>query len=197
MTDTLAADTWYQGGSMLVALVPAVFLLGLVLRRGLTAILQEQLAGAARFPMIELVAVSLALAGWWWEVRCLGQMPADVAPAGSMSVCLRLVAHLILFAFLAAASWIDLRHRVIPDAITVPGVLAGLAWNTALPATMLPIGRSVPRSFAPPAIEADVLGGFGPLGAAGQPAWLGGAAGLAAMLLVFAVWWWFGLPPAA
>ena len=36
-------------------------------------------------------------------------------------------AHVVLFCLLAAATWVDLRHRVIPDAITVPGVLAGLA----------------------------------------------------------------------
>ena len=66
--------------------------------------------------------------------------------------------HLALAALLAAASWVDLRHRVIPDAITVPGVLVGMLWMAALPFSLLPIDRSVPRSFAPPLIEPDVLG---------------------------------------
>ncbi len=196
MSGTAAIDAWCQGGSVLIALVPAAFLLGLLLRRGLTAILPEPLVGLARFPVVELVAVAVAVAGWWWEVRSLGQMPPGGGPADAGSICLRLVSHMILFTLLAAASWIDLRHRVIPDAITVPGVLAGLAWNTALPATLLPVGRLVERSFAPPAIEPDVLGAFGPLGAAGLPGWLAGIAGLAAMLVVFLAWWWFGLPPA-
>jgi leader peptidase (prepilin peptidase)/N-methyltransferase len=197
MSGTAATADWFQGGALVVALIPAAFALGLVLRRGLAAILQERLVGAARFPVVELAAVSLAVAGWWWEIVRLGQMPSGVEPHDSTSTCLRLVAHLILFAFLAAASWIDLRHRVIPDTITVPGVLAGLAWNTALPATLLPVGRSVERSFAPPTLEPDVLGACGPLAGMGQPAWLTGTAGLAAMLVLFIVWWWFGLPPAA
>ena len=193
MIDAAAADAWPQGG-LLVVLVPAAFLLGLMLRRGLTAILRHRLAGAARFPVVELVAVGLAVAGWWWEVCNLGLMPSGV-PADATSNSLRLVSHLILFAFLAAASWIDLRRRVIPDAITVPGVLAGLAWNTALPATLLPVGRPVERSFAPPMTETDVLGAFGPLVGVGLPDWATGAVGLAVMLIVFAIWWWFGLPP--
>jgi leader peptidase (prepilin peptidase) / N-methyltransferase len=197
VSEAAAIDVWCSGGWLLVALVPWALLLGLLLRRALTMLLQERLTGWARFPALELVVVALAIAGWWWEVRNLGQLPAVVAPVPGTSVCLRLVAHLILFWFLAAASWIDLRHRVIPDAITVPGVLAGLAWNTALPATLLPVGRSVERSFAPPTIAPDVLGAWGPLGDPSQPAWLTTAASLAAMLVIFAVWWWFGLPPAA
>jgi len=197
MSDTAAAEAWLRGSSLLVALVPGAFVLGLLLRRGLAAILEERLGGAARFPVIELAAVGLAIAGWWWEVADLGQIPSGIETADATSIGLRLVAHLILLAFLAAASWIDLRHRVIPDAITVPGTLTGLAWNAGLPATLLPIGRAVERSFAPPMIEADVLGAFGPLDGAGLPGWLTGAAGLAAMLLGFAIWWWFGLPPTA
>lgn len=198
MSDATAAlEAWCQGGSALVALAPAAFLLGLAVRRGVTALLPGSPVGAARFPVIEAVAVAVAVGAWWWELQALGQIPAEAGPANATIMCLRLVAHLILFAFLAAASWIDLRDRVIPDAITVPGVLAGLAWNAALPATLLPVGRPVERSFAPPAIEPDVLGAFGPLAAGGQPGWLFGAAGLVVMLLGFAIWWWFGLPPAA
>ncbi|NCX99292.1 MAG: hypothetical protein EBX35_12140, partial [Planctomycetia bacterium] len=176
MSDTAAAEAWLRGSSLLVALVPGAFVLGLLLRRGLAAILEERLGGAARFPVIELAAVGLAIAGWWWEVADLGQIPSGIETADATSIGLRLVAHLILLAFLAAASWIDLRHRVIPDAITVPGTLTGLAWNAGLPATLLPIGRAVERSFAPPMIEADVLGAFGPLDGAGLPGWLTGAA---------------------
>lgn len=197
MSDASALDAWCQGGSALIALAPAAFLLGLAIRRGVTALLPAPPVGAARFPVIEAVVVAVAFAAWWWEVQTLGQMPAHAGPANATIACLRLVAHLILFAFLAAASWIDLRDRVIPDAITVPGVLTGLAWNAALPATLLPVGRPVIRSFAPPTIEADVLGAFGPLTAANLPGWMLGAAGLALMLLAFATWWWFGLPPAA
>jgi len=133
---------------------------------------------------------------WWWEIRMLGQIPAAVAGVDCVVLWLRLAAHLILASLLAAAAWVDLEERVIPDAITVPGVLAGLAWNALLPATLLPVGRTVSRSFAPPLIEPDVLGGFGPLHDVGLPGWLCGPAGLALMAAIFAVWWWFGMPPA-
>lgn len=195
MTDATAGDAWWQGGGVLVALVPAAVGVGLLMRRGLPAILGEPPARPARVPGIEISLIGLAIAGWWWEVQRLGQLPVGVTSLDDADVCLRLVAHLVLFALLAAASWVDLRHRVIPDAITVPGVLIGLTWNALFPATLLPIGRPVERSFAPPELAADVLGACGPLTGTGVPAWLAGAAGLAVMLLVFAVWWWFGLPP--
>ena len=42
----------------------------------------------------------------------------------------RLVYHGVLLALLLAATWIDLRHTEIPDAITVPGVLIGVGCAT-------------------------------------------------------------------
>lgn len=197
MSGTDSLDAWCRGGSVAIVLVPMAFGLGLLLRRSLVEILREPSAGLARFPVVELAAVGLVLAGWWWEVVSLGQLPPGLEPATTTDVVLRFVAHLILLTLLVAASWIDLRHRVIPDCVTVPGVLTGLAWNAALPATLLPIGRQLERSFAPPALTADVLGAFGPLTGLEQPAWLGQATGLGIMLLAFALWWWFGLPPAA
>ena len=59
---------------------------------------------------------------------------------------------------LAAAAWIDIRYRVIPDCVTVPGVLLGLVVVWLVPDVLLPIGCEVPRSFAPPRVESDVLG---------------------------------------
>jgi leader peptidase (prepilin peptidase) / N-methyltransferase len=143
-------------------------------------------------------AVGVALVSWWLEVvagergSVAGTAEAGLLPA----VIVRWAAHLILAALLAAASWVDLRHRVIPDAITVPGVLVGMLWMAAFPATLLPIDRSVPRSFAPPLIEPDVLGLCGGLRDA-WPAWLGSPspAGLAAALAVFFVWWLVGTAP--
>ncbi|MEI6636763.1 MAG: hypothetical protein WCO99_09360, partial [Planctomycetota bacterium] len=100
-----------------------------------------------------------ALGTWWWEVH--GGAGSGSVAAPGMHVVLRWAAHQLLFGLLAAAAWVDIRHRVIPDAITVPGVLAGLAWLTAVPDTLLPILRDVPRSFAMPLREPDVLGVFG------------------------------------
>jgi leader peptidase (prepilin peptidase) / N-methyltransferase len=102
----------------------------------------------------------------------------------------------MLFTLLAAAAWVDLRDRVIPDSITVPGVLGGLAWNAAFPATLLPVVHAEQRSFAPPTLLPDVLGAFGPLHHVGLPVWMTGTAGLVVAASLFTAWWWFGLPPA-
>lgn len=153
----------------------------------------------------QVAAVLAALALWWWEVVARAQLPSgDTSAVGDASLVARYVTHLLLFALLAAASWVDLRHRVIPDVITMPGVLAGLACVTVAPGTLLPIVVEVPRSFASPLLEPDVLGLFGGLRSAlpawleSQPAWTG----LAAALVVFSGWWWgctaaFFEPPAA
>ena len=139
---------------------------------------------------IEAAAVASALGLWWWEVGRLGQLPPTAGP--SAEVPWRCVAHLVLFALLAAASWVDIRHRVIPDCITVPGVLAGLAWMAIQPAALLPIVHEVPRPYAVPLRVPDVLTAWGGLCAVELPA-LGAAwpspAGLACGLAIFLVWW--------
>ena len=147
-------------------------------------------AGFGRW--FQIAAVLGALALWWWEVVTRAQLPpGDASAVGVAPLVARYAAHLILFALLAAASWVDLRHRVIPDVITMPGVLAGLVCVTLAPGTLLPIVVEVPRSFAPPLLEPDVLGLVGGLRSAlpmwlkSQPAWTG----LAAALAVFIGWW--------
>jgi prepilin signal peptidase PulO-like enzyme (type II secretory pathway) len=135
-----------------------------------------------------VVAAVAAVALWWWEVHCRGQLPAGSA-GGTDALAWRCAGHVVLFGLLAAATWIDLRDRVIPDAITVPGVLLGLGWAAAAPGTLLPITRDVPRSFAAPLVVDDVLGLAGPLHEP-VPPWLTGWGGLAAVLAVFVAWWW-------
>mgnify|MGYP006276895829 CR=1 FL=1 len=147
--------------------------------------------GTAAFVAAFAVA---AAALWWWEVVARGQLPVAIAGTELSPTMLawRWGGHLMLLAFLAAATWVDLRDRVIPDAITLPGVLAGLAWAGLRPGTLLPVARVVPRTFAAPLFEWDVLGPLGPLGAAPLPAWLGAApalAGFAAAASVFVAWW--------
>lgn len=139
------------------------------------------------------VGAAAAAALWWWEVCAGAQLPSAVAADVSLTtLAWRWAGHLTLGGFLAAATWVDLRERVIPDAITLPGVVAGLAWAGLRPDSLPPIARAVPRSFAAPVLEADVLGLAGPLGGPAPPEWLGaapalGGLGLAAAL--FAAWW--------
>jgi len=142
------------------------------------------------------VAAAAAVALWWWEVVWQANAPDGVAAALAV-LAPRVVLHGILFLLLAAATWVDLRHRVIPDAITVPGVLAGLAAAASWPDGLLPVAREMPRSFAPPLREPDVLGLSGPLRGF-WPAWFESApdlVGLAVAAVVFVVWWLVGTEP--
>lgn len=140
---------------------------------------------------VGVVALLGTVALWWWEVVVGGQSPLPAAEPLE-PLAMRFAGHVILFTLLAAASWTDLRHRVIPDEITAPGVLAGLAWSALVPAALLPIAVAVPRSFALPLLEPDVLGFAGGLRSAPLPTWLEPRpawTGLAAALAVVLGWW--------
>jgi prepilin signal peptidase PulO-like enzyme (type II secretory pathway) len=147
------------------------------------------------------VAGAIALA--WWELVAQGQVPVVaggvVEPAAATVLLSRYAAHLVLFSLLTVATWVDFRQRVIPDAITVPGVLVGLVWVAIHPDSLLPVAIEVPRSFAAPRLEPDVLGAWGGLHAVGVPAVLGGRpalGGLVAALILFFAWWIVGTAPA-
>jgi leader peptidase (prepilin peptidase)/N-methyltransferase len=67
-----------------------------------------------RYPIVETLTASLfALAFLKW-----GMSPA-------------LVPALVLIAGLVAITVIDLDHQIIPDVITLPGIVVGLGWNLA------------------------------------------------------------------
>jgi prepilin signal peptidase PulO-like enzyme (type II secretory pathway) len=140
-------------------------------------------------PAVIVAGGLAALALWWWEVACGGQVPDGGAAVAWSTLAWRCLGHVVLFGLLAAASWIDLRDRVIPDAITVPGVLLGIGWAALRPDSLLPVARTVPRSFAAPLAAHDVLGLAGPLQGA-VPAWLTDWPACVAAGVVFVAWWW-------
>lgn len=140
---------------------------------------------------IEMAVMLAAVGLWWWEVRCqgLGQVADSAADA---AVVARYVAHAALGLLLAAAAWIDIRHRVIPDGVTLPGVILGLVVVWLVPDVLLPIGCEVPRSFAAPLLEADVLGWFGGLRTESPPPWMDGMPNLPGLVVpaaIFLGWW--------
>jgi prepilin signal peptidase PulO-like enzyme (type II secretory pathway) len=193
MTAVLHESLW---GAAAAAIVGAVLggLLTAAVRRWFAA--TDEPAGAAAGRWGEAVGLVAAVALWWWEVRLAGQVPeglrAAAGPASDTALVWRCLAHMVLFWLLAAATWIDLRQRVIPDWITVPGVLAGLLVAWAFPDALLPVAVEVPRSFAAPAVEPEVLGFLGGLRSARGPEWLGAAPHLPGLLLaagLFAAWW--------
>ena len=152
---------------------------------------------------IECAAVVASVALWWWELHQLGQLPASVVggPTAvvSATLVLRYAAHLAFGWLLAAATWIDIRHRIIPDCITVPGVLAGCVCVWLAPDVLLPIATEVPRSFASPQVQSDVLGCVGGLRSASGWEWLGPSPQVSSLLLaigIFCVWWSICTSPA-
>lgn len=192
------ATAWMASPMMLLVVVPLAAGAGWLLTRGVAAIVEFLPADPQRHRAIWGMTILAAVALWWWEVFLGSQLPVGIATTDSATLSLRYLAHAILFLFLAAAAWVDLRHRVIPDAITVPGVLAGLGWNAVFPDTLLPIARLMARSFATPTVGLDVLGPTGGLSEPGLPAWLASTpavGGLAAAGLMFAIWWWAGTAP--
>ena len=146
---------------------------------------------------LEGVAVAVGALGWCWEVAWLMQVPRAFVgmPEAVAWVPTRLVAHLVLAGFLAAATWCDLRYRVIPDAITVPGLLVGIVVVTFWPGVLLPVGCILPVEPATVLAAPDVLGLAGPLGCGG----MGGVsldlrswAGLVVLAVGFVLWWSVG-----
>lgn len=153
----------------------------------------KKVAPGSKRRWIKVAAAATAVGLWWWEVRCLG-LGAGTADAAAV----RCTAHAVLAFFLAAAVWIDIRYRLIPDAVTVPGVLLGLSAIWLCPDLLLPITRDVPRTFASPLPVADVLAWHGPFHADPTPVPMGGAphlAGLVVSLLIFGGWWWLCTAP--
>jgi len=201
MTASLAGSLW---GAIVAGIIGAVLgrLLTIAVSQWFAATEDSESVDRPTLRGIEVAAIAAALALWWWEVRLLGQVPAVLgvgsgaaveSEAGSgLTLLCRYAAHLALCWLLAAATWIDLRQRVIPDWITVPGAIAGLLCTWGWPAILLPIAGEVPRSFAAPRLEADVLGFLGGLRTVPGAEWLDAAPHLPGLLLalaIFASWW--------
>ena len=101
-------------------------------------------------PMLTEIATATGLAWlYWWEVSKLGlvaeQLAARLPPLAATAVVVpeeilhaTLLSHVVLMALMAVASLIDIDEKMIPDTITVPGTIVGLALAVALPWSLLP-----------------------------------------------------------
>ncbi len=102
-------------------------------------------------PLLIELAMGVGLATlYWWEVNAqmlvmpqvkdwlqLPLLPlANVIPTSWTYATF--LNHALLITLMAAASFIDIDEKIIPDEITLPGTLLGLALATLLPMGMLP-----------------------------------------------------------
>lgn len=117
-------------------------------------------------PLLIELSMGVGLAAlYWWEVqqeqliipqlRAWLQLPllplADVAPESWTQATF--LNHLLLITLMAAASFIDIDEKIIPDTITVPGTLLGLLLAILLPIGLLPHVhlRATPEVISVPA----------------------------------------------
>ena len=125
----------------------------------------------------------------WWEVIRQGLLPGNVVGPSVTSPALfvRAWAHILFFWFLAAAAWVDIRYRVIPDVITTPGVLCGLVALVIFPEILLPVPVITARSFAPATLTADFLVAWGALN--DSNAVESSISHVGATMALFLLWW--------
>ncbi len=122
--------------------------------------LRREQAIHARGFWIRPLAIELAMGAglawlYWWEVDqqwlihqqvisllqfAAGGVPIDVATpvVSDWMTHATFFSHLVLITLMAAASFIDVDEKIIPDEITVPGTLLGLLLATLLPLSLLP-----------------------------------------------------------
>lgn len=101
-----------------------------------------------------LTGAVFALLYWWEVVRCgllpphLQKLVAILEPGNIAFPAIRheqFLAHLVLFCFMLVAFWIDIDEMTIPDGVTIPGTLAGLAIVTLWPFALLPESIEIPN----------------------------------------------------
>jgi leader peptidase (prepilin peptidase) / N-methyltransferase len=126
-------------------------------------------------PLLLELCLGVAVAALhWWEIDRLGlvrdQLAAGLAPPLG-PLYWQFASHVILLCWMLAASLIDIDEKIIPDEITVTGVLLGLVLATLVPMSLLP---DVAERVVPPVVgEAIILvGGQPAAGPRGQSLWL-------------------------
>ena len=107
-------------------------------------------------PMVVEVVMATGLVGlYWWEVEQLGLIRPMTVPPASLVLHIQFLTHAFLLTLMLAGSLIDVDEKTIPDAITVPGTLVGLALAAVFPWALLP----------------DVVRAIGSDGSVAQPTW--------------------------
>ena len=148
---------------------------------------------------VELGTGGLLAFLYWWEAVeralvpqfSLGPPPGAFAGDLQTAVHAQALAHGLLACLMIVASLIDVDEKTIPDSVTVPGTLLGLAIAACYPWSLLPVDAWFAPGFAP---EVDFLRIPSP-----QP-WppvLSGAPSGLSLLVALGCWlgWCFALLP--
>jgi prepilin signal peptidase PulO-like enzyme (type II secretory pathway) len=155
-------------------------------------------------PMLVELLLGLGFAGLhWWEVGSAGLLPSGFPPPDPKSILVILnwqfVAHLALVSFMVVAALIDVDEKTIPDAVTVPGALAGLVIAAGQPLSLLPeVWFSEVKGWLLNVVHIASPGQADLWPPPGHwPAWLNGQPFVAALLLSLAcLWLWcFAIMP--
>jgi leader peptidase (prepilin peptidase) / N-methyltransferase len=151
-------------------------------------------------PLLVELGMGLLFAGLYaWEVGELGLYglvqpapPAQAFVSTDFQTVLhaQFFSHLLLICFMVVASLIDLDEQTIPDSLTIPGTLAGLAIVTAYPWSLLPAETWLANGQ--PAVEFLSLASPGP-----WPEQLSGFPRVAGWAIALACWtlWCGGMMP--
>ncbi len=153
-------------------------------------------------PLLVEGATAVAVpALYHWEVV---QQALDfpTQPVDGVTLHVRWIFHTIFLSILAAGSLIDIDERTLPDGLTLPGTLLGLAVAAAYPWAILPdipasswgLPREEWTSFLAWQIPAEMAAAhdFRILQVASPHAWpprWGGAPHLSPLILAAALWW--------
>lgn len=101
-------------------------------------------------PMVVELLAGLGCAWlYWWYVARQGLLPLNLlrlmTPELAAILHAQFASHMVLILLMAAASLIDADEKTIPDAITIPGTLFGLAVAAGCPWALLPVVRDLPN----------------------------------------------------
>jgi leader peptidase (prepilin peptidase) / N-methyltransferase len=142
--------------------------------------------------LVEAIFGIACAALYWWEVVAGGLGPikppgVDIAIAALPVADLhaRFAAHVVLLWLMLVASLIDVDETTIPDSVTVPGTIAGLAAAAAYPWSMLPVVWRAPGC-------ATEVGFLNLLGVTPPDAWPRSLAGFpttGSLALGLGCWW--------
>jgi prepilin signal peptidase PulO-like enzyme (type II secretory pathway) len=144
-------------------------------------------------PLLIELCTGLGLAGlYWYEVDRGGVWAWRGLQPDIATLHAQFFSHAVLIALMIVATFIDFDEQTIPDAITVPGALLGLAL-----AGVLPGARPLVTLPAAVGFRVDHLHLASAAAWPGQPdwpQWLNGKAGLCLGLLALLAWWLSVLP---